>query len=184
MVKDPEEAKRVLKGIFTGLRRDNRFVPTSNKDENYNCIAWAMRLSDRWVDTQKTAGHWWPSVITQDSYTRQGLIDAFKALKFKVTTSPKPEKGYDKVALYYNPYTNCWSHAARVLEEHLYHSKVGGLWDIHHSDGNVMHFNDPKITYGYVYCYVKRPKYLRLYSLYLSLKLLRYKILNEYRALI
>ncbi len=184
MVKDPEEAKRVLKGIFTGLKTDGHFIPTSNKDENYNCIAWAMRLSDRWVDTKKTAGHWWPSEITQQSFTQQGLIDAFKALKFVETTNPKPERGYDKVALYFNPYTNCWSHAARVLEEHLYHSKVGGLWDIHHSDGNVMHICDPKRTYGYIYGYVKRPKYLRLYSLYLSMKLIGDKIANEFRALL
>lgn len=183
MVKDPEEAKRVLKNIFIGLRKDTRFIPTSNRDCNYNCIAWAMRLSDRWVDTETTAGHWWPNVITQDSYTKQGLIDAFKALKFEETKNPRPEKGYDKVALYYNPYTNYWTHAARVLEEHLYHSKIGPLWDIHHSDGNVMHFNNAKQTYGYVYCYVKRPKYLRLYSLYLSLKLIRDKISNEIRAL-
>ena len=184
MVEDIEEARKVLKSIFTGLNRDTRFLPTSNKDENYNCIAWAMRLSDRWVDTIKTAGHWWPNVVTPQCSTQQGLIDAFKALKFEETTNPKPERGYDKVALYYNPNTNLWTHAARILEEHLYHSKIGGLWDIHHSDGNVMHFNNPVSTYGLVYGYMKRPKYLRLYSLYLSLKLIGDKISNEFRALI
>ena len=184
MVKDFEEAKKELKQIFTGLNKDGRFIPTSKKNLDYNCIAWAMRLSDRWVDTQQTAGHWWPGEITPQSETQQGLKDAFKALKFVETTNPKPEKGYDKVALYYNPYTNCWSHAARVIEEHLYHSKVGGLWDIHHSDGNVMHINNDFRTYGFVYGFMKRPKYLRIYSLYLSMKLIGDKIVNEFRSLV
>lgn len=189
MVKDFEEANKKLKQHFPKLAKDKRFIPTSNQNRDYNCIAWAMRLCDRWVDIAQTAGHWWPFQLTSATVihhaSRQGLINAFRALKFVECDNDTIEKNYDKVALYYNPATSYWSHAARVIGPNEYHSKIGGLWDIHHSDGDVM--NNPILgpnNYGLVYQIMKRKKIYRLYSMYLSAVLIFDKIGNEIRCLL
>lgn len=170
MVKDIGEAKKYLSsdGCFPRLRSDKKFEVTSKRNVNFNCIAWAMRLCDRWVDTQDTAGHWWPVQLDAISPTQDGLITAFESLKFVKCDNSEPEFFYDKVALYYHPITKGWTHAARIISVTEYHSKLGGLWDIHHSNGSVLH--NPKylnVTYGSVYQIMKRHKIYRFYSLWL-----------------
>ena len=45
-----------------------------------------------------------------------------------------------------------WTHAARIVENNKFHSKIGNLFDIFHSDGDV--FADS--SYGRVYAYMRR----------------------------
>lgn len=179
MVKDPKEADRCLKTIFPNLASDPHYKATSEPTDRYNCIAWAMRLTDRWVDLCKTSGHWWPEYHSGNyDLTRDGLISAFESLKFTKTDSPCKEFGYDKVALYYNPYTDGWSHAARILSEEEFHSKFGNGWDAHHGkDDRLYNKNNPN-TYGHIYQYMKRPKVLRIYSFYLMAKFIYLDVKN------
>lgn len=61
------------------------------------------------------------------------------------------EPDFDKVALYKKGAN--WTHAARILMDNEYHSKMGEAWNIHHSSGNI--FEDS--VYGKIYTYMKRP---------------------------
>lgn len=172
MVKDIAVAVKTITSDtwFPRLKHDGRFKVTSNINYDYNCIAWAMRLCDRWVDPALTAGHWWPLPITPQSMYYLELVKAFEALKFTKCDSSKNEFWYDKVALYVHPNTGCWTHAARVLTPDEYHSKLGDGWDIHHSNGGVMH--NPlniKDTYGKEFQLMKRHKIYRFYSLWLTI---------------
>lgn len=176
MVKNSQKAYQDIVNLFPKLRTDRFFKPTSEKTNKYNCIAWAMRLTDRWVDIVKTAGHWWPNYEEGRQYTqsKEELIEAFEMMKFTKCNNILKETLYDKVALYYNPKTGCWTHAARVINEKEFHSKLGALWDIHHSsNGNILYNSNPHVTwngYGVIFQYMKRPKYLRVYSHLLMLK--------------
>lgn len=186
MVKDIKEAYVVLKQIFPHLNRKNAlFVVTSPRDESYNCIAWAMGLNDRWVDPDEASGHWWP-VKYNDINTQigqDGLIRAFQTMGFRECDNDNIEKHYDKVALYYNPVNNLWTHAARVLSPVEYHSKAGKLWDFHHGSGDALNNKAmPDKTYGVVYTIMKRPKIYRIISLYHRFKLIREKMMNELRT--
>lgn len=172
MVKDIAGAVRTLTsdGYFPRLKHDGYFKVTSNINYNYNCIAWAMRLGDRWVDPFLTAGHWWPLPITSNSMQPNELIKAFEALKFHECTDTKNEFWYDKVSLYLNRRTGEWTHAARVLTTKEYHSKLGKGWDIHHSNGGYLHnpYN-PVESYGQEFRVMKRHKLYRFYSFWLTL---------------
>lgn len=174
MVKNPEKAIQTLKQYFPNLKSDKFFRPTSNPTNKFNCIAWAMRLTDRWVDPITTAGHWWPCYHKEKNLdsSKEGLILAFEALKFKLCNDLSKEILFDKVALYYNPRTNSWTHAARILNENEFHSKIGEAWDIHHGSENrrMENHSNPDQGYGVIYKYMKRLKIFRLYSYWLILK--------------
>lgn len=174
MVKDIVYAKNVLLGLFPGLQTDPHFDVISEWNQNYNCIAWAMRLTDRWVDVTETAGHWWPIYITGTKYdiSPQALIDAFSAMKFMPCSSGSVEKKYDKVALYMNPYYGNWTHAARLTDASACNSKIGKTWGIFHGGekDRMLNDRDPVNTYGVIYAYMKRPKIYRWYSLWLMIR--------------
>lgn len=172
MVKDIAGAIRTITSDtwFPRLKGDSKFRVTSEFNQNYNCIAWAMRLGDRWVDPLLTAGHWWPLQITTVSMHPLELIRAFEALKFCKCTDSKNEFWYDKVSLYFNWRTGQWTHAARVLTPTEYHSKLGKGWDIHHGNGGFLHNpKTPDDSYGQEYQLMKRHKIYRFYSLWLMI---------------
>lgn len=186
MVKDIAEANLYLKQCFPHLNRKNAlFKVTSPRDESYNCIAWAMGLNDRWVDPDDASGHWWPvkysDINTQKS--REVLLKAFESMGFRECANDNIEKHFDKIALYYNPLTNEWTHAARVLSRIEYHSKAGKAWDFHHGPGDALkNILNPKVSYGSVYAFMKRPKIFRVISLYHRFRLVREKFMNELRT--
>lgn len=186
MAQDFAEGTRVLNQMFPATKTDKKFKVTSRDDENFNCIAWAMRFSDRWVDPVKTAGHWWPVDYSQrgNEGTPDALKHAFELMKFEECKSPDIEAHYDKVALYFNPLTMGWSHACRIIADGECHSKLGEGWDFHHGLGNIL--NNPSLgqyNYGKIFCYMKRHKIYRFYSFYLSLKLLGDKLRNEIKCI-
>lgn len=166
MALDSQENRQILINIFPSLEFDKLFTIKSQQTQAYNCIAWAMGFDDRWVDytpdTDIARKKWWPEGVARD-YKPETLVAAFEALGFRKCNDDKGETGYDKVALYkvsplINPYTSRtiakegWSHAARVISNNLYHSKMGESFDIYHRNGNV--FKDS--CYGEVYQFMKR----------------------------
>ena len=187
MVKDVKKAETCLIFLFPQLVSDKIFLPTSEINPHYNCIAWAMRFADRWVDPTVTAGHWWPIQVTGKVTTDlhpDTLVKAFEALSFTICPNGKKEWFYDKVALYYNPATGLWSHAARIINDNEYYSKIGGLWALHHGAGGTLSNPASGINdYGIIYKYMRRPKYKRFYSLWLSLSLFYDKLKNVIRCL-
>mgnify|MGYP006936034358 CR=1 FL=1 len=84
---------------------------------------------------------------------------------FEKCENGNTEEGYDKVALYrvrpfQDPETDewideyGWTHAARVIQDNVYHSKIGPSFDIYHRSGDVFEGTD----YGEIYQYMRRPE--------------------------
>ena len=182
MVKDIEKAERALKNAFPKLNL-KYFKVTSECDKDYNCIAWAMGLSDRWVDNSGEGSSWWPLPFSDGSSTKEGLVKAFESVGFTRCDNNDKEQGYDKVALYGDPNEDEWLHAARVINELEYHSKRGEDWDFHHDSARDALLNKYYAlnSYGIVYQYMKRPKYQRIRNIYYWLLLMFDKMKNEIR---
>ena len=141
--------RKILIDWFPNLAKDTVFKLTSPDTPVYNCIAWAMGFTDRWVDHFSAAGHWWPQSVEKDD-TCQSLLNAFLALGFEPTDNYNYNASYDKVVLY--GYDGKWKHASRILVNNIEHSKFGALWDGIHGH-NV--FQDD--IYGIAYACVQRP---------------------------
>lgn len=181
--------------FFPRTGRDLLLFPTSEETDKYNCIAWAMRLPDRWIEPCEGAGVWWP-IHGQDeneANSQEGLIQAFEKLGFRTCNDNHKEFFYDKVALYCQPIDNDpddgWTHAARILNKNEYHSKAGDSYDFHHGSGEKLLYNKyyPRYSYGHVYQFMKRPKYKRIYSYWLRASKIykdtidRYKCWKQYK---
>lgn len=124
------------------LELDGNFHLTSPSTYQYNCIAYAMGMQDRWVDSANLPWHWWPPV--HKGMAETDLIEAFRFFGFEVCgMDDSIEADYDKVALYRN--VDGWTHAARVVDNGIYHSKFGASYDGTHSCGDVLQaqYGDP-----------------------------------------
>lgn len=118
------------------LGNDPNLKLTSEPTYRYNCIAFAMGMDDRWVDTNDVPWHWWPPILLTDN-SPASLIEAFEYLGFeKCEMDDSLDDDYDKVVLYGDDYN--WLHAARVKDVNLYHSKFGEGCDGTHSSGDVL----------------------------------------------
>lgn len=134
---------------FSNLADDPNFIITSERTNVYNCIAWAMGMTDWWVDHNITiSGHWWPETAICTN-SKDALISAFEALGFVLADSPMLEDGYDKVVLYGRG--TSWTHAARIVADGVEHSKFGTGWDGTHSSKMFHH-----TIYGDAYAFMKR----------------------------
>lgn len=135
---------------FPNLQSDCHFEILSEATPEYNCIAWAMGYTDRWIDTDTAPGHWWPSGAKRDN-KNSSLISAFEQQGFVLCDDAHFEEEYDKVVLY--GADGFWTHASRVVSEDSEHSKFGGTWDGTHGH-NMFH----DTIYGDAFAYMKRPK--------------------------
>ena len=117
------------------LELDGNFYLTSPSTYLYNCIAYAMGMEDRWVDSADLPWHWWPPV--HKGMNESDLIEAFRYFGFEECEMDDTiDANYDKVALYRD--ANGWTHAARVVGDGVYHSKFGASYDGIHSRGDVL----------------------------------------------
>ena len=157
MALDTSINRSVLISVFPDLGSDANFKVLSDRTQVYNCIAWAMGYSDRWVDPYFVPGHWWPSGVDRNLKT-MSLINAFKAEGFELSDNDSPEDGYNKVVLYKKATLDQWTHAARIVTKDIEHSKFGNAWDGQHSH-NVL-YNTSKgqeeYSYGIAYAYMKK----------------------------
>ena len=168
MALNTAENREKLKSIFPGLETDTHFSIQSPETPEYNCIAWAMGFDDRWVDHSSdfdiSRKKWWPDGVARD-FKPETLIEAFRQLRFVECEDDCIEEGFDKVALYkisplIDPFTGIivadegWTHAARIIANGVYHSKIGGLFDIYHRNGDLF----KGTSYGEIYQYMKRRK--------------------------
>ncbi len=166
--------KHVIKG-FPKLKNDKDFSITSKVDPNYNCIAWALHYDNRWLQpcagcAQKENGNFigiegfectfrWPpeAMIPNGSQADhmkiEVLIKAFECHGFSICENADLEEGYEKVALYFNPSINEWTHAARQRPTGIWTSKLGTGHDIAH--GTPYTIEGP--SYGKVLCIMKKP---------------------------
>ena len=166
MAFDTPENREILIRSHPALETDPYFYVSSDKTLEYNCIAWAMGFNDRWVDHlpdyDKAVKKWWPAGVPR-GFHPDCLIQAFQAVGFELCHDDKYEEGYEKIVIYYlQPFiiprygiyeSIGWTHAAKVLTEKTYHSKMGDKFDIYHSSGNLFVGS----SYGAIYAYMRRP---------------------------
>lgn len=132
------------------LKHDVNFKLLSPFSYKYNCIAFAMGMDDRWVDHSDIPWHWWSPVAKGPSV--EHLKNAFQYFGFEECgLDDTVDDQYDKVALYHVGHD--WTHAARIVDNGIYHSKFGESYDGRHSSGNVL-----QAQYGSVCLIMRRLK--------------------------
>ena len=130
-----------LERLFPNLAKVG-YVPQSDSEPKYNCIAWAADTSDAW---------WWPIPNTPRFFEGikydwpynlpidKSLITFKRLFQFKRYNDCESfefDSGYKKIAIYINPTTNECTHASRQLRNGFWTSKLGPSFDIQHSDPN------------------------------------------------
>lgn len=121
---------------------------TSPSDFKYNCIAWAAGDDTQWWD----AGAYWPISPSPDAIYIGALQRVFEEKGFEVVGEAVYEDGFDTVALYADA-IGMWKHAARLLPDGTWTSKMGESYDIWHAD----EFSVSGPAYGEPVVYMRRP---------------------------
>jgi len=129
----------------------NKYRVTSERDAEYNCIAWAAGVTNAW---------WWPIGDPKDNYwphevprvlTLEAFQAVFEILRHKTCESEQPESGFEKVAIFADD-RGLPTHGARQLANGRWTSKLGKAEDIEHD----LHDLEGEI-YGKVVLFLKRP---------------------------
>ena len=144
-----QQNREFLIANFPKLGSDTNFKVNSPCTGVYNCIAFAMGLTDRWVDTFSAPGHWWPP-IAERSESKESLIKAFEYMGYEICDAADIEDGYEKVVLFCKD--DSWTHAAKIIANGVEHSKFGIGWDAIHSGNHIFQGS----SYGDEYAYMKR----------------------------
>jgi hypothetical protein len=101
---------------------------TSEPDDNYNCVAWAIGETDRWLSHLEP--YYWPTNVPR-SPTIDALVEVFLSIGFEECEDAEVDIRNEKVALFADG--GHWSHAARQLENGTWTSKLGVFQDIAHN---------------------------------------------------
>jgi hypothetical protein len=135
-----------LESVFPNLKGDG-YNLTSPITNLYNCIAWAANVDSTWWDP--SPGYFWPDNVPRN-YAIASLKAAFASLGYVECDSSAQEDGFEKVALYADQ--GNWKHAARMLKNGKWTSKLGALQDIEHTTPEALASD----AYGEVVCIMKR----------------------------
>lgn len=128
------------------LTNQNHFI-TSPQSYDYNCIAWAFGIDNRWIDP--TIPDFWPFQAVSTN-PLQAMVLAFEDKGYEQCDSPDSEAGYIKVAIYVGP--GGLRHAALQLESGNWTSKLGNLEDIQHDTLEVLEGEE----YGQAQIFLKK----------------------------
>lgn len=143
---------------FPGLSADPDFKITSPQTPDYNCIAWACNINNRWMWPKMPGYAWidgysyWPDGV-ENSEDVASFVRAFEQKGYSVCDSWNFENEYRKIALYVKPGTTECTHAARQLRNGKWTSKLGNLFDIQHGTP----YTIEGVCYGVVYCFMRIP---------------------------
>ena len=83
---------------------------TSEINDDYNCIAWAVRDDKNWWS--HLPGYRWPGPRYPEV---ENLVAVLVGMGFERCENKDLEAGYEKVAVFETD--GCWSHAARQLPD-------------------------------------------------------------------
>jgi hypothetical protein len=133
---------------------DCRWEIRSPQDGHYNCIAWAA---------DDNTQHWWPNAwsywpIALRVNTVECFMEAFATLGYKSCKHGRLEIGYQKVAIYADPFLSP-KHMARQTFFGAWVSKLGVEWeDIMHQTLSQINCLGPLpiAYYGEAVRYMKR----------------------------
>ncbi|MER8661888.1 hypothetical protein NKH34_12180 [Mesorhizobium sp. M1148] len=103
---------------------------TSDPTFNYNCFAWAAGISNARWDPAPMFNCWWPPNLERKA-TKKTIKKLYELAGFNVCKNGDPEVGYEKIAIYF--VGDKASHAARLLPDGYWTSKIGDADDISHT---------------------------------------------------
>jgi hypothetical protein len=147
----PQKIQHLI-NIFPGLSADSDFKLTSWEDDNYNCIAWSLILTNIWFwpSNPRLDGTHWP-IHCPRSEALTAFSCVYTAKGYVSCTDDSFEEGFQKIALYEKG--GLCTHAARQKSDGYWTSKIGNMQDIQHGDPYVLQGT----TYGQVAQLMKRP---------------------------
>lgn len=117
----------LVRDALPRLTADNYRV-TSASTWDYNCIAWAVGVTDAWW--WPSPGSFWPEAAPREE-TVAGFLAMFALLGYQPTPSEAVEAGVEKVALF--ALGGIPTHAIRQLADGWWTSKLGPSVDIEHA---------------------------------------------------
>ena len=125
---------------------------TSPIDGYYNCVAWALQITNRWMQPvdHPVLVSYWP--VPREGTTVAAYSKMFQHYQFVECDDGQLEIGYEKIVIYGNA-TSKFTHVARQLADGKWTSKIGGESDITHHDPDTL----TSKLYGYPQLYMKRP---------------------------
>lgn len=136
-----------LSRYFPQLSRSTK--PASPATTTYNCIAWALGITDRWWWPQNPDAYW--PLACPEEVTIRAFQSVFAVCGFEPCDDGRLENGYEKISLYAKG--DQPTHAARQLRSGRWTSKCGQNVDIEHKlrelEGE---------EYGQVVIYFCRPR--------------------------
>jgi hypothetical protein len=139
-----------LEGIFPGLSQFGYQI-TSEKTPDYNCIAWAVGVTEAWWWPDPMYQYYWPPEIAR-SESVEAFVAAFGTLGYSECPSPDLEIGFEKIALFVDQ-RGVPTHAARQRSDGSWTSKLGELEDIGHVQLEAV----SGYAYGSARVFMKRP---------------------------
>lgn len=126
---------------FPNLNDSNHRV-TSDRSENYDCIAWAVGDTRNYFsgsDLVQIGGYYWPPNVPP-SDTVDGWSRLFTDIHgYEPCDNGDVEPGFIKVAIYAD--AGAAVHAARQLEGGKWTSKLGSDYDIEHDTPGALEGN-------------------------------------------
>jgi hypothetical protein len=118
----------VNESLFPDLLRLGYRI-TSPPDPVYNCVAHAAGVSNVWWWPDPDGFDYWPPSVVRER-TLAAFIQAFGTLGYVPCGNGVVEPGWEKVAIFETE--DGPTHAARLLENGLWTSKLGPDDDIEH----------------------------------------------------
>jgi hypothetical protein len=121
--------KTLIRNEFPKLS-PTQFSVSSPETTDYNCIAHAAGESDRFWWPFGPPHYYWPPAVPRE-LTLASFIAAYATIGYEPCTSFKAEKGFEKVVIYTDQ-QGIPTHAARLLDDAKWSSKLGESFDIEH----------------------------------------------------
>ena len=118
-----------LEQFFPKLRQEG-YTITSEEDESYNCIAWALNDTHHWWWHTPRYGCYWPPGVPREN-SREVMRRIFEIFGYQACDSYSHEPEFEKIAFYEHPEFGV-EHVARQLPNGRWTSKLGDLEDIEH----------------------------------------------------
>lgn len=113
---------------------DDSFTYESKFTKKYNCVAWAVAITSKWIDNYSPY-KWHPDIPRTQNLN--SYIQYYETQAFRECNDGNYERGFDKIALYSNEY-KLFKHISFQLDKNRWASKLGGWEDIYHNDVNCL----------------------------------------------
>jgi hypothetical protein len=110
---------------------------TSGASSEYNCFAWAVYYTDRWLQPDVPFGFWPADIPRPRQLTLNTLTAVYAKDGFERCDSGDHEPGFEKIAIYTDR-RGLPRHAARQLASGVWTSKLGEAEDIEHDTLEVL----------------------------------------------